>query len=140
MKVVIETPKYSFFKYNKQGSVFVKEFLSPIPTIFNYGFIQGSLADDGMEKDVVVIGPRVPQGTILNVHKFHGVVKFMDDSLEDNKEIFCMGGFFSKPVFYFYFHLYATFKIFYYLILKRKLAKCRFEGISWYDYTIDNSN
>lgn len=132
MKVVIETPKYSFFKYNKQGSRFVKEFLSPIPTIFNYGFIEGSLADDGMEKDVVVIGPRVPQGTILNVDSFHGVVKFVDDSLKDNKEIVFTGGFYSKPLFYFYFHLYATFKIAYYLILKRKIAKCRFEGIVWY--------
>ena len=132
MKVVIETPKYSFFKYNKKDSRFVKEFLSPIPTIFNYGFIEGSLADDGMEKDVVVIGPRVPQGTVLNVDKFNGVVKFVDDSLEDNKEIVCTGGFYSKHIFYFYFHLYATFKIAYYLILKRKIAKCRFEGILWY--------
>ncbi|MBP1909815.1 inorganic diphosphatase [Methanolobus bombayensis] len=132
MKVVIETPKYSFFKYNKQGSCFVKEFLSPIPTIFNYGFIKGSLADDGMEKDVVVIGPRVPQGTVLDIDEFHGVVKFVDDSLEDNKQILCMGGFYSKPIFYFYFHLYATFKILYYLILKRKISNCRFNGIEWH--------
>jgi inorganic pyrophosphatase len=137
MRVVIETPKYSFFKCNKQdssqGSRFVKEFLSPIPTIFNYGFIEGSLADDGMEKDVVVIGPRVPQGTVLEVDKFHGVVKFVDDSLEDNKEVVCKGGFYSKPIFYFYFHLYATFKVAYYLILKRKIANCKFNGISWYN-------
>lgn len=132
MKVVIETPKYSFIKYNKQGSRFVKEFLSPIPTIFNYGFIEGSLAADGMEKDVAVIGPRISQGTVLNVDKVHGVVKFIDDSVEDDKEIVCMGGFYSKPVFFFYFQLYATFKIAYYLISKRKLAVCRFEGITWY--------
>jgi inorganic pyrophosphatase len=139
MKVVIETPKYSFIKYNKQGSRFVKEFLSPIPAIFNYGFIEGSLADDGMEKDVVVISPHMPQGTVLDVDRFHGVVKFVDDSLEDNKEIVCKGGFYSKPIFYFYFHLYATFKIAYYLILKRKLANCRFEGIVWYKQNNDAS-
>ncbi len=133
MKIVIETPKYSFFKYNKKGSQFVKEFLSPIPTIFNYGFIEGSLADDGMEKDVVVIGPRMSQNTVFEVHKTDGVVRFIDDSLVDDKEIIYAEGFFSKPVFYFYFHLYATFKKIYYLILKRKIAVCKFDGIIWYN-------
>lgn len=132
MKIVIETPKYSFFKYNKKGSDFIREFLSPIPTIFNYGFIEGSLAADGMEKDVIVISSRISQGSVLEVSKTDGVVKFIDDSLEDNKEIICLGGYFSKPVFYFYFHLYATFKVMYYLILKRKMTYCRFQGISWY--------
>lgn len=133
MKIVIETPKYSFFKYNKKGARFIREFLSPIPTIFNYGFIEGSLAADGMEQDVVVIGSRMPQGTVLEVPKTDGVVIFIDDSLEDNKEIVYMEGFFSKPVFYFYFHLYAVFKIMYYLFLKRKVSVCRFRGIIWYD-------
>lgn len=133
MKIVIETPKYSFFKYNKKGSQFVKEFLSPIPTIFNYGFIEGSIAADGMEKDVVVIGPHMPQGTVFEVEHTDGVVRFIDDSLEDNKEIIYVEGFFSKSVFYFYFHLYATFKIMYYLILKKKMSVCRFEGIVWYN-------
>ncbi|MEZ5334019.1 MAG: inorganic diphosphatase [Methanolobus sp.] len=132
MRIVIETPKYSFFKYNKKSSQFVREFISPIPTIFNYGFIEGSLAEDGMEKDVVVIGSRMPQGSALEVSETDGVVRFVDDSLEDNKEIVYLGGFFSKPVFYFYFHLYATFKFMYYLILKRKITYCRFQGISWY--------
>ncbi|WP_342304137.1 inorganic diphosphatase [Methanolobus sp. ZRKC5] len=133
MKIVIETPKYSFFKYNKKGSQFVKEFLSPIPTIFNYGFIEGSIADDGMEKDVMVIGPRMPQGAVFEVMKTDGLVRFIDDSLVDNKEIVYLEGSFSKPVFYFYFHLYATFKIMYYLILKKKMSVCRFEGIVWYN-------
>ncbi|WMW21332.1 inorganic diphosphatase [Methanolobus mangrovi] len=133
MKIVIETPKYSFLKYNKKGSQFVKEFLSPIPTIFNYGFIEGSLADDGMEKDVVVICPRMSQGTVFEVAHTDGVINFIDDSLVDNKEIIYIEGFFSKPLFYFYFHLYATFKIMYYLILKRRISVCKFEGINRYN-------
>jgi inorganic pyrophosphatase len=140
MKVVIETPKYSFFKYNKKGSDFIREFLSPIPTIFNYGFIDGSLADDGMEKDVMVIGSRMSQGTVLEVSDTDGVVKFIDDSLEDNKEIVYLRGFFSKQIFYFYFHLYATFKIVYYLILKRKMTYCRFQGIFWYNGKPEKQN
>ncbi|WP_407355541.1 inorganic diphosphatase [Methanolobus sp. WCC5] len=133
MKIVIETPKYSFFKYYKNGSHFEREFISPIPTIFNYGFIQGSLADDGMEKDVLVIGPRLDQGIVLEVSRTHGVVKFIDDSVEDDKEIVCMGGFFSGPVFCCYFHLYAAFKMIYYFFMKRKMTTCRFKGIIWYN-------
>ncbi|SFM80199.1 inorganic diphosphatase [Methanolobus profundi] len=132
MRIVIETPKYSFFKYHKEGQVFVKEFLSPIPTIFNYGFIEGSLAADGMEKDVVVIGPPMPQGHVFDVSEIDGVVRFIDDSLEDNKEIICSGGFYSKPLFYFYFHLYAAFKVMYYLLFKKRITHCRFLGIEWY--------
>ena len=132
MRIVIETPKYSFFKYHKEGSVFIKDFLSPIPTIFNYGFIEGSLAADGMEKDVVVIGSRIAQGSVLEISRTHGVIKFIDDSLEDNKEIVCSGGLYSKPLFYFYFHLYAIFKTMYYMLHKRKVTYCRFRGIMWY--------
>lgn len=132
MHVVIETPKYSFFKYHREGSAFVKEFLSPVPTIFNYGFIEGSLAADGMEKDVLVIGPRMPQGAVLEVSQTDGIVRFVDDSLEDNKEIVYLGGYFSRSFFYLYFHLYATFKIMYYFVLKGRISYCRFHGISWY--------
>ncbi|MDG6243315.1 MAG: inorganic diphosphatase [Methanolobus sp.] len=132
MKIVIETSKYSFSKYHKNGSDFDREFLSPIPTIFNYGFIEGSLADDGMEKDVLVIGPRLVQGTVLEVSRTNGVVRFIDDSFEDDKEIIYIGGFFSVPVLCCYFHLYAAFKMMYYLLLKRKLTTCRFKGIILY--------
>jgi inorganic pyrophosphatase len=138
MKIVIETPKYSFIKYNKKGSCFVREFLSPIPTIFNYGFIEGSFAADGMEKDVLVIGSRMPQGTVMDVPGTDGVVRFIDDSMEDNKEIIYQEGFFSKTAFYLYFHLYAIFKVSYYLIIKRKIAICRFEGIVWYNAEPEN--
>ncbi|WP_340820432.1 inorganic diphosphatase [Methanolobus sp. WCC4] len=132
MRILIETPKYSFSKYHREGPVFIKEFMSPIPTIFNYGFIEGSLAADGMEKDVVVIGPRMEQGTVFEVSGTDGVIKFIDDSVEDDKEIILSGGLYSKPLFYFYFHLYAAFKIAYYLLVKRKISRCRFGGIVWY--------
>ncbi len=133
MKIVIETPKFSFSKYRKDGSGFVREFLSPIPTIFNYGYIEGSLEADGMEKDVMVIGPYMSQGNVLEIEGTHGVVKFIDDSLEDDKEIVYLGGYFSKGLFYSYFHLYSLFKSIYYLFLKRKITFCRFKGIIWYD-------
>ncbi|MBW6461743.1 MAG: inorganic diphosphatase [DPANN group archaeon] len=133
MKIIIETPKYSFFKYAEVGSgAFRKVMFSPIPTIFNYGFISGTKAQDGMEQDVVVIGPMMRQGTIIEMEdnkKFDGVVHFVDDSKVDDKMIVYVSGFKSKYVLSLYFRMYALYKRFLYLVLKRKISKCRFEGI-----------
>ncbi|WP_406660736.1 inorganic diphosphatase [Methanolobus sp. ZRKC3] len=129
MRTVIETPKYSFAKYHKEGSQFKKEFISPVPAIFNYGFVEGSLSADGMESDVIVIGPRMDQGTIIEREYFDGMIRFIDDSLEDDKRIVYVSGFFSKSLYSLYFHIYSVFKFFYYLVKKRRFALCRFKGI-----------
>ncbi|WP_406658238.1 inorganic diphosphatase [Methanolobus sp. ZRKC2] len=131
MKIVIETPKYSFLKYRKEGSQFKTEFFSPIPTLFNYGFVDGSLSEDGMEEDVVVIGPRMHQGTVLERSHFDGVVRFVDDGMRDDKHIIHVDGAFPIGMFSFYFRLYAMFKFFLYLALKGKMSRCRFEGIDF---------
>jgi inorganic pyrophosphatase len=131
MRIVIETPKYSFLKYRKEGSQFKTEFISPIPVLFNYGFIDKSLSEDGMETDVIVIGPAMHQGDVLDRNHFDGVVRFIDDSVRDDKHIIYIGGFFSKSFFSFYFRLYALFKSALYLLHKRKLCTCRFEGIEF---------
>ena len=128
---MIETPKYSFRKYRKEGSQFKTEFLSPIPTLFNYGFIDGSMSEDGMETDVIVIGPAMRQGYILERDHFDGIVRFVDDSLRDDKNIVYIEGFFSKPFFSLYFRLYALFKSVLYLLIKRRLCVCRFEGMDY---------
>ena len=129
MRIVIETPKYSFIKYRKEGSRFKKEFISPIPAIFNYGFVEGSMSADGMETDVIVIGPRLNRGDVIERDHFDGVVKCIDDSIEDDKMIIYSGGSFSGTLYSFYFHLYAAFKFFRYLFVQRRLALCRFRGI-----------
>jgi len=131
MRIVIETPKYSFRKYQKEGSQFKTEFVSPIPTLFNYGFIDGSMSEDGMETDVIVIGPAMRQGDVLERDHFDGIVRFVDDSLRDDKNIVYIEGFFSKPLFSLYFRLYALFKSVLYFFRKRKLCICRFEGIDY---------
>jgi inorganic pyrophosphatase len=131
MRIVIETPKYSFRKYRKEGSQFKTEFVSPIPTLFNYGFIDGSMSEDGMETDVIVIGPAMRQGDILVRDHFDGIVRFVDDSLRDDKNIVYIEGFFSKPLLSFYFRLYALFKSVLYLFRKKRLCVCRFEGIDY---------
>lgn len=129
MKVVIETPKHSFFKYNRSGDHYRKVFFSPIPTIFNYGYIQGIKGSDGMEVDAVVLGPRMAQGTVIEFPNCQGVVRFIDDSVKDDKYIFYISGYRSPYVLSFYFKIYALFKRFVYLILEQRISKCEFLGI-----------
>lgn len=137
MRIVVETPKYSFSKYRKEGSQFIKEFISPIPTLFNYGFIDGSLNEDGMEIDVIIIGPVMKQGDFMERSCFDGIVRFVDDSLRDDKHIIYLEGFFSKTFFSFYFRLYALFKSVIYLFSRKGLCMCRFEGIELYESGVD---
>lgn len=129
MKVVIETPKYSFFKYNRSGEHYIKVFFSPVPTIFNYGYIEDRKGADGMEVDAVVLGPRMAQGTVMEFSCCQGVVRFMDDSVKDDKYLFYIDGFNSSQVISSYFKLYALFKTFVYLISKKRMSECKFLGI-----------
>ncbi|RXA21910.1 inorganic pyrophosphatase [Methanosarcina sp. MSH10X1] len=131
MKIVIETPKHSFWKYCKTEKGFEKTFFSPLPTIFNYGFVEGTESADGMEEDVVVLGPRLPKGSTLERETFDGVVKFLDDSVRDDKKVVYISGFRSPVLLAYYFRLYALFKIFLYAFSEGKLTKCRFEGIEF---------
>lgn len=82
-----------------------------------------------MEEDVIVLGPRLPQGTVLERNYFDGLVKFLDDSCRDNKKIVYISGFRSPALLSAYFRIYALFKVFLYLLSRKKLTECRFEGI-----------
>ncbi|MCK4808197.1 MAG: inorganic diphosphatase [Candidatus Aenigmarchaeota archaeon] len=135
MKIIIETPKYSFFKYEKIRDGFKKVMFSPIPTVFNYGYIDGTEGPDGMPVDVAVFGPRLVKGSVIDREdgrKFDGVIRFVDDSLRDDKNIIYVGGFRNTSILSIYFQIYARYKFFRYFILKRKVTVCRFEGIEWY--------
>ncbi|WP_440953082.1 inorganic diphosphatase [Methanococcoides sp. FTZ1] len=129
MKIRIETPKFSFFKYQKVDDRYERVLFSPIPTIFNYGFIEDTLGDDGMEEDAIVLGPRLSQGTLVNLTGPGGVVRFVDDSVRDDKKVFYIGYPYSERLFGLYFRMYALFKCFRYLAFERRIAECRFEGI-----------
>jgi len=129
MKIIIETPKYSFWKYCRTEKGYEKDFLSPLPTIFNYGFIEGTISPDGMEEDVVVLGPRLPRGSSLERENFDGIIRFLDNSTRDDKKVVYIGGFYPPLLLAFYFKLYAFFKVFLYAVQLRKLTICRFEGI-----------
>ncbi len=80
--VTIETPRWSFTKRSASGI----DFRSPVPTPFNYGSILDTLAPDGEPVDAIVLGPRLSQGSRWHMPVL-GIVKFVDDSLPDDKWI-----------------------------------------------------
>ncbi|NOQ55282.1 MAG: inorganic pyrophosphatase [Nanohaloarchaea archaeon] len=136
MQIIIETPKYSFFKYDLiSPNRYKKVMFSPIPIIFNYGSIVGTRAQDNMPVDVIVLGPRMRQGSIIerdDNKKFDGAVHFIDDSIVDDKMIVYVRGLKSRSVLSLYFRVYALYKIIWNLISKRKITGCRVAGIEFY--------
>ncbi len=130
MDIIIETPRYSFFKHAKTSGGFRKEFFSLVPCIYNYGFIEGTNSEDGMEEDAIVLGPRIDQGTRIKDARMIGVVRFVDDSRNDDKKVFSLSGEDSIPsTMGLYFRIYSVYKMLMYLFLDRSFKRCKFDGI-----------
>ena len=132
MEVVVETPKGSLIKYSLRGDTLKKEYASPLPNLFNYGFIPGTKAADGMEKDAIILGPKLRTGEKVKVNDV-GVVRFMDDGLVDDKIVTSLDGrigFFDKNRIHLFFTVYMLFKSLRYLVHERRLAKCGYLGLT----------
>ena len=84
MKIKIDTPAWSFTKYNDDGSV---DYRSPIPCPFNYGSVLGTEAEDGDRLDAVLLGERQDKGVEVDSREV-GVVRFVDAGENDDKVIF----------------------------------------------------
>ncbi len=65
------------------------DFVSPLPSPYNYGSIPGLVADDGDALDALVLGPRLRAGTVIVV-PVRRVVRFIDDGVLDPKVV-CSG-------------------------------------------------
>ncbi|MFH1835975.1 MAG: inorganic diphosphatase [Methanobacteriota archaeon] len=87
MRIVVETPKWSFVKYRLEGKEFVKDLVSPFPNLFNYGFVEGTVAEDGMGADAIILGRRLKQGDVVE-YPIVGKVKLIDNGKRDDKLIF----------------------------------------------------
>lgn len=85
--VIIEVPRGSFVKRKPSGVV---DFVSPLPSPFNYGSVPGQLAADGDPLDALVLGPRLALGARVEVQVF-GVVDFVDAGDHDPKLV-CSAG------------------------------------------------
>jgi inorganic pyrophosphatase len=132
MKVLVETPKWSFIKYRHVDGKFVTDFLSPLPTLFNYGYIMGSVGADGMPKDAILLGPRLRQGTQVDANQL-GTVYFTDDGVEDDKVMVSVSRYVrirDMILIHLFFTCYMVFKTVYYLITQRRLTVCRYGGFS----------
>jgi inorganic pyrophosphatase len=88
---VIEIPEKSILKieYNRKNATFELDRVEP--AIFakpsNYGFIPGTIDEDGDELDTLVISPEpIPMGVVVKA-KILGVLNFEDDGEKDHKVI-----------------------------------------------------
>lgn len=88
---VVEIPKGSILKveYNRTKHTFELDRVEP--DIFakpsNYGFIPGTLDDDGDELDTLIVCPEaLPMGVVVHA-RILGVLNFEDDGEKDHKII-----------------------------------------------------
>ena len=81
MKIIIDTPKWSFIKYKDNGII---DYPSPIPFTVNYGRAVGIKSNEGDDADVVVLGKRIKKGIELEVPVV-GVINFIDRGIDDPK-------------------------------------------------------
>lgn len=81
--VCIEVPKGGFIKRELHDGSSV-DYVSPIPSPFNYGFVPGSMAEDGDPVDVVVLGKRLNVGQELTLPVV-AYVRFIDAGMSDHK-------------------------------------------------------
>lgn len=131
MKVVVETPKWSFRKRIEEGKEYRKVFSSPVPTPFNYGFIGGTTARDGMPLDVIVLGETLEAGSVLDVTVI-GRVLFLDDGVDDDKYIASLDGERHQLRIWLFFTVYAFAK-FLIGLFSGKWTRNRFAGVEWFE-------
>lgn len=81
LEVVIEIPRGSFLKRGSTGHL---DFISPLPCPFNYGSIPRYVGLEGDLLDAVVLGPRLPGGTRVQVYAW-GAIVMTDRGMTDDK-------------------------------------------------------
>jgi inorganic pyrophosphatase len=99
--------------------------------LFNYGFVEGSISADSLPQDVIVLGPKLPQGRKLDI-SILGYVQFVDRGVRDDKLIASVSGridHMDKIKIRVFFSFYRIFKIIYYIFRDFRIEECRFEGI-----------
>ena len=80
-RVVIDTPRLSFVKRRDDGAI---DFVSPLPSPFNYGSVPGTSSADGDRIDAIVLGPRLPRGAEVE-RDVVAVARFVDAGVPDPK-------------------------------------------------------
>jgi inorganic pyrophosphatase len=83
VEVIVEVSRGSFLKRGATGPV---DFVSPLPSPYNYGAIPTHIGQEGDLLDALVLGPRLPYGARVRV-KAWGAVSLMDRGMTDDKLI-----------------------------------------------------
>ena len=83
VEVVIEIPRGSFVKRGSRGQV---DFVSPVPCPYNYGSIRQYIGGEGDFLDAIVLGPRLPLGSRVQVSAW-GSVGMSERYMYDDKLI-----------------------------------------------------
>ncbi|MFT5584061.1 MAG: inorganic pyrophosphatase [Cognaticolwellia sp.] len=84
-RILIEVPKGGFVKRELHDDPRI-DFISPLPSPYNYGCIPDVPGQDGDPLDVVVLGPRLKAGQTIE-RDIVGVVRFWDAGKPDDKLI-----------------------------------------------------
>ena len=87
MKAIIEIPKGCHVKYEYKEGDFLVDRVLAIPFPENYGFIPGTLAEDGDPLDVFVLagGERLVTGAVVPELHVLGMLTYEDAGKTDNK-------------------------------------------------------
>ena len=107
VEVEIEVPRGSLVKRSAKGEI---DLVSPLPCPFNYGFIPGTMGDDGEPVDAILLGPRLARG-VRRSGSVLGMIRFLDGGVPDPKLI--VGdrlGLFARFQLRAFFHLYRWVK------------------------------
>lgn len=83
LRVHIDVSRWAFVKHGDNGRI---DFVSPLPCPFNYGHVPGTVAADGDADDAIVLGPRVAEGSLVEVLA-RARVDFVDGGVSDPKWI-----------------------------------------------------
>ena len=83
VSVLIEVAAWSFTKRKADGTL---DYISPLPTPFNYGSVPAVMGLDGDPLDALVLGPMLPRGASVHA-TIQSVALIVDAGLVDDKLI-----------------------------------------------------
>lgn len=82
--VTVEVPRGGRVKRRSDGGI---DYVSPVGSPFNYGCVAHVLGGDGDPLDAIVLGPRLPAGTVVDGAEILAIVAFDDLDRPDDKLI-----------------------------------------------------
>ncbi len=106
--VVVEIPRGSFLKRGSTGRV---DFVSPLPSLYNYGSVPNLIGLEGDLLDALVLGPRLPVGAQVRVTAW-AAIGMSDRGMYDDKLVCSRQPLraHERTLVLLFFHAYATAK------------------------------